>query len=238
MTVIPAIDIMNGRCVRLTTGDYTQQTIYPEDPLQQAILFEEAGLTRLHLVDLEGARAGKVCNWQVLEQITSQTKLRVDFSGGINSEDELARVFDSGAAYAAIGSMAVKSPDTVENWIAKYGAERFIIGADVKQQEVMVRGWTEATGMDVLSLIASYRDKGVDHFFCTDISKDGLLQGPGISLYKTILEHHPAINLVASGGITSLADIQALKKIGCNGAIIGKAIYENRISLAELSSIR
>ena len=232
--IIPAIDIINGKCVRLTKGDYSQQTIYNEDPLEVAQQFEDAGLQRLHLVDLDGAKAGEVKNWKVLDKIASKTKLVIDFSGGISTQKNLEIAFDSGAAYAAVGSIAVKDEFTFTGWLLAFGAERFIIGADVKNEIIVIKGWTETTKINVFDLIGKYKLKGVKQFFCTDVNKDGLLQGPATNLYKKIMNEHPSIDLIASGGVTTVKDIEELREAGCNGAIIGKAIYENRISLNEL----
>ncbi|MBN8673319.1 MAG: 1-(5-phosphoribosyl)-5-[(5-phosphoribosylamino)methylideneamino]imidazole-4-carboxamide isomerase [Chitinophagales bacterium] len=235
MTIIPAIDIIDGKCVRLTKGDYSLQTIYNEDPLEVAKQFEDAGLKRLHLVDLDGARAGEVKNWNVLEKIASKTNLVIDFSGGISTQQNLEITFNSGAAYAAIGSLAVKDEFTFSGWLLAYGADRFIIGADVKNERIVIKGWTETTSLSVFDLVETYKIKGVKQFFCTDVNKDGLLQGPATGLYKKILNQHPSIDLIASGGVTTLAELEELRQAGCDGAIIGKAIYENRISLHDLN---
>jgi phosphoribosylformimino-5-aminoimidazole carboxamide ribotide isomerase len=234
MTIIPAIDIIDGKCVRLTKGDYSRQTIYNEDPLEVAKQFEDAGLKRLHLVDLDGAKAGEVKNWNVLEKIASKTKLVIDFSGGISTQQNLEITFNSGAAYAAIGSLAVKDEFTFSGWLLAYGADRFIIGADVKNERIVIKGWTETTTLSVFDLVETYKLKGVKQFFCTDVNKDGLLQGPATGLYKKILNQHPSIDLIASGGVTTLAELEELRQTGCDGVIIGKAIYENRISLHDL----
>lgn len=234
MEIIPAIDIIDGKCVRLIKGDYDQKTIYNEDPLEVAMQFEDAGLQRLHLVDLDGAKAGEVKNWKVLERIAGKTSLVIDFSGGIRSAENLSVIFNSGAAYAAIGSMAVKDQLTLSNWFLTFGVDKFIIAADVKEETIVVKGWIETTVHSVFELIDTYKTNGVKQFFCTDINKDGLLQGPSIDLYKKILNQYPSIDLIASGGISSLKDLVQLQQAGCSGAIIGKAIYENRISLTEL----
>lgn len=234
MIIIPAIDIIEGKCVRLTKGDYTQQTIYNEDPLEVAQQFEDAGLQRLHLVDLDGAKAGDVKNWKVLEKIAGKTRLSIDFSGGISSQQNVEIAFNSGASYAAIGSIAANNEFLLSGWILAFGAERFIIGADVKEEKIAVKGWTELSNITVSALIDTYKTKGVKQFFCTDISKDGLLQGPATDLYKKIMNEHPSIDLIASGGITTVAELSVLREAGCYGAIIGKAIYENRISLKDL----
>lgn len=234
MQIIPAIDIIEGKCVRLSKGDYNQKKIYNENPLEVAKGFEDAGLRRLHLVDLDGAKAGAVKNWKVLEQIAGKTGLQIDFSGGIATDESLAITFNSGAAYAAIGSVAVKNEALLLQWFLAYGVSRFILGADVLNEKIQIKGWTEATDIHILDFISNYTAKGVQQFFCTDISKDGLLQGSSDDLYKKILEEVPGIDLIASGGVSSLQDLQALKTLGCSGAIVGKAIYENRISLAAL----
>ena len=234
MTIIPAIDIIDGKCVRLTKGDYSQKTIYNEDPLEVALQFEDAGLKRLHLVDLDGAKSGEVKNWKVLEKIAGKTKLVIDFSGGISTQKNLEITFNSGATYAAVGSIAIKDEFTFSGWLLAFGAGRFIIGADVKDEIIVIKGWTEKTTVTVFDLIEKYKTKGVKKFFCTDINKDGLLQGPSIDLYKKILNEHPSIDLIASGGVTTLKEIEELRETGCHGAIIGKAIYENRISLNDL----
>jgi phosphoribosylformimino-5-aminoimidazole carboxamide ribotide isomerase len=235
MTIIPAIDIIDGKCVRLTKGDYSQQTIYNEDPLEVAKQFEDAGLKRLHLVDLDGAKAGEVKNWNVLEKIASKTNLVIDFSGGISTQQNLEITFNSGATYAAIGSIAVKDEFTFSGWLLAFGADHFIIGADVKDELIVIKGWTETTTLTVFDLVEKYKAKGVKQFFCTDVNKDGLLQGPATGLYKKILNQHPSIDLIASGGVTTLTELEELRQAGCDGAIIGKAIYENRISLTDLT---
>ncbi len=234
MTIIPAIDIIDGKCVRLTKGDYSQKTIYNEDPLEVALQFEDAGIKRVHLVDLDGAKAGNVKNWKVLEKLAGKTRLVIDFSGGISSDKNLAITFNSGAAYAALGSIAVKDEFTLSGWLLAYGAEKFIIGADVKDEIIVIKGWTEKTVLTVFELMETYKLKGVKKFFCTDVSKDGMMQGPATDLYKKIMNEHPSIDLIASGGISKINDLDELREAGCDGAIIGKAIYENRITLKEL----
>ena len=235
--IIPAIDIIDGKCVRLIKGDYSQKTIYNENPLEVAKQFEDAGLKRLHLVDLDGARDSEVKNWKVLERIASKTMLVVDFSGGISSKKNVQIAFDSGAAFAGIGSIAVKEEAAFSSWLQIFGAEKFIIGADVKDELILTKGWTEATTLSVFDLIKKYEAKGIKQFFCTDVSKDGLLQGSSIELYKKIIEQFPSIHLIASGGVSSIHEIERLEEIGCKGVIIGKAIYENRIALIDLSKI-
>jgi phosphoribosylformimino-5-aminoimidazole carboxamide ribotide isomerase len=237
MQIIPAIDIIDGKCVRLIKGDYSQKTIYNERPLEVAKQFEGAGLRRLHLVDLDGARTGEVKNWKVLERIASKTMLVVDFSGGISSQKNVQITFDSGAAFASIGSIAVKAEDSFISWLKIFGTEKFIIGADVKEESIVIKGWTEATTLSVFDLLKKYEAKGIKQFFCTDVSKDGLLQGPSIELYKKIIKQFPSIHLIASGGVSSMDEIEKLEETGCRGVIIGKAIYENRIKLSDLKKI-
>lgn len=235
MEIIPAIDLIDGKCVRLTQGDYAQKTIYNEQPLEVARMFEDAGLKRLHLVDLDGAKAGKVTNWKVLEQIAGKTSLIIDFGGGIKKEEDLGVVFNSGAAMATIGSLAVKQEAVFVQWIQTYGADKFLLGADVKEEKIAVAGWLETTEVNIIDFIRNYRGKGIHQLFCTDVSKDGKLEGPSVELYQKIIESFPAIHFIASGGVSQLADLHVLAEIGCSGAIIGKAIYEHRITLAELS---
>jgi phosphoribosylformimino-5-aminoimidazole carboxamide ribotide isomerase len=234
MEIIPAIDIIGGKCVRLTKGDYEQKKVYNEDPVEVAKEFEDAGLQQLHLVDLDGAKAGEVKNWKVLEQIASKTRLIIDFSGGISTRKSVSICFDSGAAFAAIGSIAVKDEKTLTEWLIEFGVHKFIIGADVKDEKLAIKGWTETTDMTVFDLIENYKTKGVKQFFCTDINKDGLLQGTAVNLYKKILNLHPSIDLIASGGVTSIDDLFKLRETGCSGAIVGKAFYEKKILLTDL----
>ncbi len=234
MTIIPAIDIIDGKCVRLTQGDYEQKTIYNENPLEVAKQFEAAGLQRLHLVDLDGAKAGAVKNWKVLESIAANTNLVIDFGGGIKKEEDLTVVFNSGAALATIGSLAVKNELLFVEWLQKYGADKFLLGADVKEEKIAVAGWLETTDIDIYDFIAKYVAYGVKHIFCTDVSKDGKLEGPSIDLYTNIINRFPELFFIASGGVATVADLDDLKSIGCSGAIVGKAIYENRITITEL----
>ena len=236
MQIIPAIDIIEGKCVRLTEGDYAQKKIYNEDPLEVAKQFEGVGLMRLHLVDLDGAKSGKVINWKVLEKIANKTNLVIDFGGGIKTEATLKTVLDTGATYATIGSLAVKQRAIFEQWIERFGAAVFMLGADVHTEKIAIGGWLEKTEIDVYDFIGSYMNKGVTQIFCTDIQKDGKLEGPSIELYQKILQQYPTLQLIASGGVSQLKDLEDLRRIGCSGAIVGKAIYENKISLLELSS--
>jgi len=234
MQIIPAIDIIDGKCVRLTQGDYEQKKIYNENPLEVAREFEDAGLQRLHLVDLDGAKAGAVKNWKVLEAIAGKTSLVIDFGGGIKTEKDLNIVFDSGAALATIGSLAVKNEAEFVKWLLQFGAEKFLLGADVKEEKITVGGWLETTDITIYDFLQKYLDHGVQQVFCTDVSKDGLLAGPSVELYKKIIERFPSLHFIASGGVSNVNDLEALAEIGCSGAIVGKAIYENRISLDEL----
>jgi phosphoribosylformimino-5-aminoimidazole carboxamide ribotide isomerase len=236
MQIIPAIDIIEGKCVRLTEGDYAQKKIYNEDPLEVAKQFEGVGLMRLHLVDLDGAKSGKVINWKVLEKIANKTNLVIDFGGGIKTEATLKTVLDTGATYATIGSLAVKERAIFEQWIERFGADIFMLGADVHSEKIAVGGWLEKTTIDVYDFIGSYMNKGVTQLFCTDIQKDGKLEGPSIELYQKILQQFPSLQLIASGGVSQLKDLEELRTIGCSAAIVGKAIYENKISLKELST--
>ncbi|RXK85550.1 1-(5-phosphoribosyl)-5-[(5-phosphoribosylamino)methylideneamino]imidazole-4-carboxamide isomerase [Filimonas effusa] len=234
MIIIPAIDIIDGKCVRLTQGDYAQKKVYNENPLEIAKEFEAAGLKRLHLVDLDGAKAGAVQNWKVLEDIAANTNLIIDFGGGIKKEEDLHIVFDAGAAMATIGSLAVKNEDMFAEWITRFGAEKFLLGADVKDEKIAVGGWLETTDVDIFSFIDKYVKYGIGQLFCTDVSKDGLLQGPSLDLYEKVIQRFPGLHFIASGGVAGIDDLHALHKIGCSGVIIGKAIYEGRISLGEL----
>ena len=234
MQIIPAIDIINGKCVRLTQGDYSSMKIYNEDPLEVAKEFEASGLTRLHLVDLDGAKAGAVKNWKVLEKITSKSGMEVDFGGGIKTSKDVDIVINSGAKWATVGSIAVKDETLFVSWIQQYGATAFLLGADVKNEKIAVGGWLETTDIWIYDFIRKYMDHGITQLFCTDVSKDGLLQGPSTSLYKNIITEFPSLAFIASGGVSSMKDVEQLADIGCSGAIIGKAIYENRVSLDDL----
>jgi phosphoribosylformimino-5-aminoimidazole carboxamide ribotide isomerase len=235
MTIIPAIDIINGKCVRLTKGDYAQQKVYNENPLEVAKKFEDAGITRLHIVDLDGAKAGTIINLKVLETIAAQTKLRIDFGGGVKKINDVEMVFNAGATIVTIGSMAVKHPELLEEWLMEFGADKFLIGADVLDEKIKISGWLEDGGINIFDFIGKMIGLGATNIFCTDIAKDGVMQGPSIDLYKKIIAQHPEIKLIASGGVSNIDDVIALQQIGCSGAIIGKAIYEGLITLDELS---
>jgi phosphoribosylformimino-5-aminoimidazole carboxamide ribotide isomerase len=235
MKVIPAIDIIDGKCVRLSQGDYTQKTEYHTDPLAVARSFEEAGLRHLHLVDLDGAKAGKVVNLAVLEKISRETSLVVDFGGGVKSEQDLEDVLKAGATQVNCGSIAVKNPEEFTRWISRYGSEKFILSADVRDRKVAISGWMEASSVDILDFISLWKKAGIRHVTCTDIATDGMLSGPNIELYEDLRTHFPDIHLIASGGVSSLDDLVALKEIGMYGAITGKAIYEGKINLNEIA---
>ncbi len=232
--IIPAIDVIEGKCVRLQQGDFSQKTIYNENPLDVAKDFEAHGLKRLHIVDLDGAKLGKVTNLKVLEEIAKNTNLTIDFGGGIKTDDDIRSVFDAGAKMASIGSIAVKEPEKFDAWLKKYGSEKILLGADVRDGKVAINGWQTTTELDILPFLKKYYAKGIRKVFVTDISKDGLLQGSAKKLYADILKHLPRLQLIASGGVDSIEEIGELEKIGCAGVIIGKAIYEDRISLTKL----
>jgi phosphoribosylformimino-5-aminoimidazole carboxamide ribotide isomerase len=234
ITIIPAIDIIDGSCVRLTHGDYSRKTVYNESPLEIALSFEAAGIKRLHLVDLDGARAGKVKNWEVLENIAANTKLEIDFGGGIKSRDDVKRVFDAGAAFATVGSIAVKNENEFDSWLKDFPADKFLLGADVRNGKITVSGWEEQTDIDVFDFIRRYMEKGIQQIFCTDVSKDGAMLGSSRELYKTITQKFPGLYFIASGGVHNIEEVSELARIGCSAVIIGKAIYEGKISLMDL----
>ena len=232
--IIPAIDMIDGKCVRLTQGDYGKKTIYNENPLEVALEFEDAGLKRLHLVDLDGAKAKKVINWKVLEKISSRTSLHIDFGGGVQSEEDIRIVFESGAKQVTGGSVAVKQPDLFKEWLSVYGGEKIILGADAKNEKVAVSGWEEGTELWVYDFVETYVELGVKYAISTDVAKDGLLQGPSFDLYKNLQDKCPDLKIIASGGVSDIGDVEKLAEMNIYGIIIGKAIYENRISLPEL----
>jgi len=232
--LIPAIDLIDGKCVRLTQGDYGQKKIYNENPLEVAKEIEGAGIKNLHLVDLDGAKQKKIVNNKVLELITSNTSLDVDFGGGLQSDTDLDIAFQSGAKQITGGSIAVKNKNLFSNWITKFGTEKIILGADCKNGMIAVSGWQETTEISVFDLIEEYLNKGIQYCICTDVAKDGLLQGPSFELYQTIRTKFPTLKLIASGGVTSIDDIYKLNDMGIYGAIIGKAFYEGRIKLNDL----
>ncbi|MEQ8927868.1 MAG: 1-(5-phosphoribosyl)-5-[(5-phosphoribosylamino)methylideneamino]imidazole-4-carboxamide isomerase [Fulvivirga sp.] len=236
MRIIPAIDIIDGKCVRLEQGDYNAKTVYNSNPVDVAKTFEDNGIKYLHLVDLDGAKSGKIVNHKVLESIAKATNLTIDFGGGIKSDLDIACAFDSGASQVTCGSIAIKQQAKVLEWIEKYGSGKLILGADVKNKMIAVSGWTETTSVTIESLINSFIPNGLTTVICTDISTDGMLQGPNVALYNELMGSFPALNLIASGGVSCIEDVQKLKENGLFGVIIGKAIYEHKISLAELSN--
>lgn len=238
MRIIPAIDIINGKCVRLSKGDYSTMKIYNEDPLEVAKAFEAHGIKYLHLVDLDGAKSKHIVNHKVLESIASKTSLQIDFGGGLKSEKDLEIAFESGAKQITGGSIAIKNPEIFKSWIKKYGSDRIILGADANNEKVAISGWLEESQEELIPFIQAYQKEGVKYVICTDIAKDGMLEGPAFELYQRILEEtysdERAINLIASGGISTFDEIPALADLGCEGTIIGKAIYEGKISLKQL----
>ena len=232
--IIPAIDLIEGKCVRLTQGDYGQKKIYNEHPLEVAQQFEDAGLTRLHLVDLDGAKAKKIVNWKVLETLSSRTRLHIDFGGGVQSDEDLRIAFECGAKQVTGGSVAVKNRDLFESWLNQYGGDKIILGADARNEKVAVSGWEEGTSLWVYDFVEEYVEKGVRYTISTDVAKDGLLQGPSYDLYRNLQDKCPELNIIASGGVSDIKDVEKLAEMNLYGVIIGKAIYENRISLDEL----
>lgn len=236
MRIIPAIDIINGKCVRLTKGDYTSSKVYFENPLDVAKMFEDAGLRYLHLVDLDGAKSSRVVNYSVLKEIVKNTSLIVDFGGGIKTEDDLIKVFECGAQQVSVGSLAIKQPETFFKWLDKYGSEKIMLSADAIDGKIAIQGWQSITEKNVEEIILEYCNRGVKYVVCTDISKDGMLTGAAYELYERIL-NMCKVNLIASGGVSSIEDIIKLKNIGCEAVIIGKAIYEGKIKLEELVKV-
>ncbi|MBW3545854.1 MAG: 1-(5-phosphoribosyl)-5-[(5-phosphoribosylamino)methylideneamino]imidazole-4-carboxamide isomerase [Bacteroidetes bacterium] len=236
MHIIPAIDLIGGKCVRLTQGDYQQVKEYNDDPLAVARQYEAVGLKRLHLVDLDGAKQRKIVNLPVLEHIARQTSLLVDFGGGVQSDEDLEAAFAAGAKQITGGSIAVRNPQMFERWLQAWGAERIILGADVRGREIAIGGWQEGGGVELMPFLRRYTELGIQFVICTDVSKDGLLQGPSIQLYKDILAEFPDLKLIASGGVATMDDLHQLRDLGCWGCIVGKAIYEGRISIQELAA--
>lgn len=232
--LIPAIDIIDGQCVRLTKGDYDQKTIYSNSPATMAKEFEQLGFKRLHMVDLDGAKSKHIVNSQVLRQCAAETHLCIDFGGGIKTDDDIQKAFDCGAQMVTVGSVAVTHPDLFMGWLEKYGAERMILGADVRHGKISINGWKEDSTEDLLPFLKKYVDAGVRNVLCTEISKDGTLQGPAVSLYCEVMEAYPQLHLIASGGVSSKEDIDALDRAGIPAVVFGKAIYEGRIDLREL----
>lgn len=238
MRIIPAIDLIDGKCVRLSKGDYNTKIVYNEDPLEVAKSFEAHGIQYLHLVDLDGAKSHKIINHKILEKIATQTSLKVDFGGGLKADSDLKIAFESGASQVTGGSIAVKNPTLFKEWITKYGAHKIILGADANNEKVAISGWLEDSNEDLVPFIQNYQLFGIQYVICTDIAKDGMLEGPSFELYKKIISSSPAIKLIASGGISAFADLPKLAALGCEGAIIGKAIYENRITLKQLENFQ
>ncbi len=238
MYILPAIDLIDGKCVRLTQGDYAQKTVYNEDPVAVAKEFEACGLQKLHVVDLDGARGGGIVNHRILERIASQTKLQIDWGGGMKSDEDLRIAFESGAHQVTGGTIAVKKPEIFLAWLEKYGAERIILGTDVRGDKIAVSGWEEASDRELFEFLADYVARGVRYTICTDVSKDGLLQGTARALYGRIRREQPGVKLIASGGVTDMDDVEALAALDCYGVIIGKAIYEGRIGLEALGNFQ
>lgn len=232
--LIPAIDIIDGKCVRLSQGDYDKVKEYSASPADVAKEMEDHGITRLHVVDLDGAKSKHVVNWRTLEQIARATNLVIDFGGGVKTDDDLRIVFDCGAQMVTGGSIAVKEPDTFQRWLLKYGAEKIILGADVKEGKVAVSGWLEDSDNELMSFLEYYTQQGVQKVICTEISRDGMLQGPAVSLYKDVLSEYPHLHLIASGGVSSMDDIEALAEARVPGVIFGKALYEGRITFTDI----
>lgn len=232
--LIPAIDIIEGKCVRLSKGDYETKKIYNEDPLEVARQFEDNGIQRLHLVDLDGARTGRIVNYKVLETLAARTNLIIDFGGGLKSREDLHIAFDSGARMVTGGSIAVKNPDEFTDWIKTFGPQRIILGSDVRDRKIATSGWSETSERDILEFLKNYINLGITQTICTDISKDGMLEGPSINLYQEILQQFPDLHLIASGGVSNMKDIEELEKAGVPAVIFGKAIYEGKIGMEEI----
>ena len=235
--LIPAIDIIDGQCVRLTKGDYDQKTVYRDSPAEVAKEFEALGFRRLHVVDLDGAKSKHIVNSAVLRRITTETSLIVDFGGGIKTDEDIEQAFASGASMVTVGSVAVTQPELFIEWLKKYGAERMILGADVRLGRISINGWKEDSSEELLPFLRKYVEAGVRHVLCTEISKDGTLSGPAIELYKSVMAEYPTLHLIASGGVSSIDDIRALNEAGIPAVVFGKAIYEGRIDLKELASL-
>ncbi len=234
MEVIPAIDIIDGKCVRLAKGDFDKKIIYNNDPLEVAKSFESVGIKRLHIVDLDGAKGEPLKNIKTLENVSKNTSLIIDFGGGIKTTQNLNSVFNAGASMVSVGSIIVKDPELFSQWINDFGAGKFLPGADVLDKKIKIHGWKEETGIDIFDFINELISKGINRLFCTDISKDGMMEGPATFLYKEILSGFPSLQLIASGGISCYDDLLLLKEAGCSGAIVGKAVYENKISLKQI----
>ncbi|KAA3624905.1 MAG: 1-(5-phosphoribosyl)-5-[(5-phosphoribosylamino)methylideneamino]imidazole-4-carboxamide isomerase [Flavobacterium sp.] len=234
MRIIPAIDIIDGKCVRLTKGDYSTRVIYNQDPVEVAKMFEGHGIEYIHVVDLDGARSQGIVNYRILERIASETKLKIDFGGGLKSDEDVRIAFTSGASQITGGSIAVQSPELFQKWLKTYGSEKIILGADAKNEKVAISGWQEDSEEKLIPFIKKYKEQGVTYCICTDINKDGMLKGPSFNLYKKILEEVESLSLIASGGVSHFSELAKLQQLGCEGVIIGKAIYEDKISLKQL----
>ena len=238
MIIYPAIDLIDGNCVRLSEGDFDRVKEYGADPLDMAMQYENAGLTHLHLVDLDGARNKRVTQYKVLETLSNKTKLKIDFGGGIQSEDDLRLVFESGAVQGNIGSLAVSQPDVFESWLIKYGMDRLIFAADVRDMMLAAHAWKEISTIHIFELIDRFLNSGLQYLTCTDISKDGMLLGVNQELYKSLIERYPELKIIASGGVHHLNDLHQLKAMSCHGAIVGKAIYEHKININDLNQFQ
>ena len=236
MRIIPAIDVIDGKCVRLSKGDYNTKKIYNEHPLEIAKQYEAHGIEFLHLVDLDGAKASHIVNHKVLEEIATKTNLKIDFGGGLKTDEDLRIAFESGAGQITGGSIAVKQPDIFKNWLSKFGSDKIILGADANNEKIAISGWLEESDEDLIPFVKNYQKEGVQYVICTDIAKDGMLQGPSFDLYEKMLAQLPNIKLIASGGISTFDELPKLAELGCEGTIIGKAIYENKISLKQLEN--
>lgn len=236
MRIIPAIDVIDGKCVRLSKGDYNTKIIYNENPLEIAKQYEAHGIEFLHLVDLDGAKASHIVNHKVLSEIATKTSLKIDFGGGLKTDDDLRIAFESGAGQITGGSIAVKQPEVFKSWIAKFGADKIILGADANNEKIAISGWLEESDEELIPFVQNYLNEGISYVICTDIAKDGMLQGPSFDLYQKMLAQLPNVKLIASGGISTFDELPKLAELGCEGTIIGKAIYENKISLKQLEN--
>lgn len=234
MKIIPAIDIMDGKCVRLTQGDFKKKKIYSEDPLEVALEFQNADLEYLHLIDLDGAKEGEVVNWDVIYELQEKTALQIDFGGGVKTDEDVQRLMELDIYQINIGSVAIREPDQFKRWMEEYGASNFVLSADVKGENIMINGWLEPTELRLFELVEDYMKSGLEYLTCTDISTDGMLEGPNFKLYEKLKQRFPTLKITASGGISSLDDLKKLKSIGMYGAIIGKALYEHKIELTDL----
>lgn len=233
-SIIPAIDLIEGKAVRLSQGDFERKKIYNTDPLDQAMQFFDAGIRRLHLVDLDGAKSGSIKNLKVLEKIASRLNMDIDFGGGISRREDLLDVFNAGAKMAAIGSLAVKMPELFDSWLGEFGGSAIFLGADVRDGLIAIKGWTETTEIKIEDFLEDRISKGIHHVFCTDINRDGMLEGPSLDFYSALLKRFPDLQLTASGGVSKMDDLHSLREVGCAGVIVGKAIYEGRIRLSDL----